>query len=68
MDVLEMERICEIGAFSPNRFWAISGTAVLSATIRINEIKVRKLKPPDKSRSSNNDHVLRLAHVSKIPQ
>jgi hypothetical protein len=63
MEDLEKERICETRAFSANRFWAISGRAVPSATISVKEIKVSKLKSTYESRSSNNDHILRLAYV-----
>jgi hypothetical protein len=64
MENLEKERIRVIEAFSADRFWAISGRAVLSGTICIKEIEMSKLKPPYESRSSNNDHIWRLAYVS----
>jgi len=64
MENLEKEKIHVIGAFSVNLFWAISGREVLLGTLRIKETKLSKLKPQYESRSSNNDHILRLVHVS----
>jgi hypothetical protein len=64
MEDLEKEMICVNGAYSANSFWAISGRAVLSGTLCMKEIKMGKLNPRYESCSLNNDHILRLAHVS----
>jgi hypothetical protein len=53
---------------SSQKLWPLDHETGLSATICIKEIKMSKLKPPYESRSSNNDHILRLAYVSQIPQ
>ena len=63
MENVEKERISVIGAFSADRFGAISGRAVLPGTVCTKEIKMDKLKPPYESRGSNNDHILRFAYV-----